>query len=91
MKKEMRQIAKTANADLATPADMQLFFTCHNICQPNGGCLGGYAWDIGNICIDPSKAVSISSGGSFDQRTKKWSVKNIVQIAQTAAHEMGIV
>ena len=87
----MKKIATTANADLATPADMQLFFTFHSICEPDGGCLNGYAWTVGNICVNPSQAVSITTGGHFNQRTKKWYPRNIVQIAKTAAHEMGTV
>ena len=87
MKDEMKKIAAKTNADLATPADMQLFFTYQSICNPS--CKNGYAWDVGNICLDPSEAVSITTGGYYID--KKWFTRSILEIAMTAAHEMGTV
>ena len=96
MKGEMKKIATQTNANLAnfaTPADMQLFFTYQSICNPKGKmwCLNGYAWTVGNICLDPSEAVSITTGGHYSYKSNKWISRSILQIAKTAAHEMGTV
>ena len=83
----MTNIAKQTIHDLATPPDVQLFFTYQSICQGNC-CLNGYALALGSVCLDPVTSVSITAGG---HKYDNWEKREIHQIAKTAAHELGTI
>ena len=85
LNEDMEKFTKDANKKIGT-VDTQLFFTYRSICDKQNYCLNGYA-RMGQICKDPNNAFSITTGGLFHHG--KWHTRSIVQIAKTAAHEMG--
>ena len=94
MKAEMKEIAELTNSELGTPFDVQLFFTYQTICGDNGeggeGCLNGYSYGIGSLCLNPMTSVSVTAGG-HKKSNGDWSTRSILQTAGTCAHELGML